>query len=99
MQKLITQLITFLERHTWKSVALLVLLSLAALPIIKDLKVKPNFQDLLPLDSPAVRNINKLTRLYGGEGYMVAMFENAQNNRFSSSCRQVFRYHVVLYTL
>jgi len=76
MRKLFSFLINFLSRHTIVSLLIIFTGAAVLLPSLRELKLKPSFQDMLPDSSPAVININKLTRIYGGEGYFLLTIEH-----------------------
>ena len=64
-------MIEIFARRTWTFLFLFILLMAGATPFILKLKVKPNWKDLLPSDSPSVVNLEKLGKLYGSEGFLV----------------------------
>ena len=78
MLNLIKKYIHFIEKHT--IICLLIGFSLIfiSIPFILKLEIKPSFQDILPDDHSSVKNIKKLTEVYGGEGFFVVGLENGQ---------------------
>ena len=89
MQYLIKKYIDFLEKNTLLSLILVLSLTLASLPFLLRLEVKPNFQNLLSENHQSVKNIKKLTEIYGGEGFLIIGLERGEKEHLIKFAQKI----------
>lgn len=81
--------LTFLEKHTILSTIIVCGIVLASIPFIANLKIKPSVQDILPDKHEAVKNIKKLTEVYGGEGFLIVGLGNGNKKELIEFAEKV----------
>ena len=89
MLRLVKKYLQFLEKHTIFSAIIALSLVLGSVPFILDLEVKPSFQDILPDNHQSVKNIKKLTEIYGGEGFLIVGLQQGQKKELIEFARNI----------
>ncbi len=76
--KIIKKYIKFLMRYSYLIIIAGLLLSIVSFYFIKDLKLDSSFIGLLPPDIDSVKNLEKVTKIYGGIGDLIVAVETSK---------------------
>ena len=84
----VNKLSSFVYHHpAWILIFFLTITGLLT-PIAAKLKLRANFQDLLPSDSPSIMNLKKLTSYVGGASYMIVVIESKDEETATQAAKR-----------
>ncbi len=80
---MIKKYIKFLSRYSYFILLFAIILSIVSFYSIKRIQLKSSFVDLLPSDIESVKNLEKVTEIYGGIGDLIVAVETTKPQKIA----------------